>query len=206
MSRGCSASLSGAGLSGGSAGPMWSSTAPLRGGAVDVLHCRDGIPGCPARAGTAQLLGQGGSQVGYDGRARMVLFPQPPSAGCPELAGFRRQGLGGQCGSLQGLGGAAELRAQQVLRSMPRIRKIRKGSRSNSSPSSRYTAATCLHGLDQSGTSSPSPGRPAGQGTWNRPAARKVSSMLSGMRPDKRLAAMMGCPPWPPGGVPSPVG
>ena len=38
---------------------------------------------------------------------------------------------------------------------MPRIRKIRKGSRPNSSPSRRHTAATCLHGLDRVGVDVP---------------------------------------------------
>ena len=71
----------------------------MRGGAIDVLHCRDeSLVALPERE-PAQLLGQGGSQVGYDGGARVVLFPQRRQRVGPELAGFRRQGLGGQCGS-----------------------------------------------------------------------------------------------------------
>ena len=69
---------------------------------------------------------------------------------------------------------------------MPLIRKIRKGSRSNSSPSNRYTAATCLHGLDQSGHDQ-SVSRPSRRsGNMDRPTDRKVSSMFSGIRPDSR--------------------
>ena len=42
-------------------------------------------------------------------------------------------------------------RLQAPLAPLPLSLKIKNGSRSNSSPKRRYTAATCLQGFDQSG-------------------------------------------------------
>ena len=48
-------------------------------------------------------------------------------------------------------------------------------------------------GWDQSGHEQSVSRSPRRLGNIDSPATRKVSSMLSGMRPDSRLAAMMGC-------------
>ena len=50
-----------------------------------------------------------------------------------------------------------------------------------------------MHGLDQSGHEQAVSRSSRRSGNMERPTDRKVSSMFSGMRPESRLAAMMGC-------------
>ena len=140
---------------------------PLRGGAVDVLHGRDEFPVALPEREPAKLLGQGGSQFRYDRRAGMVLFPQRRQRVGPEFPGFRRQGLRRQCGSLQGLGRAAELRAQQVLPVHAPHPEDQEGVPVELLAQQQIHGGDVLAWIGPVGTRAVRlPGRPAGRGTW----------------------------------------